>query len=339
MSAIARLPRLGPLAKGILSYAVPQLRTVHSRENQLGTVLAESCYSIFLRQISLLQKAGLHGVPKIVAELGPGSSLGTGFAALIAGAEKYYAFDLINHSNPTHNVTVFDKLVELFRQKTPIPNRGIHSLRFPDLPAYGFPPFLDLELDASFERRISTIRKDISNNAGGFVEMAAPWTCADIIKYGSVDWVFSNSVLEHVDELEACYEAIALWLKPRGIASHLIDFFSHGLTKDWNGHWAVGDAAWSALRGRRPYLLNRMPYSEHLRLAKKSGFEIIFEKRNKRFDGLIASQFSDRFANITDEDARLRMVYVVMRLVKRNEAQGEQAAIDHPFPHEGTHRE
>jgi hypothetical protein len=128
-----------------------------------------------------------------------------------------------------------------------------------------------------------------------------------------VDWIFSQSVLEHIDDLATAYRVSARWLKPAGLASHLIDFGSHGLTREWNGHWAVGDLAWSALRGRRPYLINRQPYAEHLRLAADNGFVTVLERRNKRFDGLIPEQFAPRFRAIGDEDARTRMALHVSR--------------------------
>jgi hypothetical protein len=129
----------------------------------------------------------------------------------------------------------------------------------------------------------------------------------------SVDWIFSHAVLEHVDDLQGTYRAMADWLKPDGYASHLIDFFSHNLAKDWNGHWAIGEGLWHAIRGKRPYLLNRAWYGAHLELASEAGFQTILEKRNKRFDGLTREQLQPRFGVMTDEDARTRMVFVVQR--------------------------
>jgi SAM-dependent methyltransferase len=307
------VPRLRPLAKGLASFVVPQLRTSHGYDNPLGTGSAESCYSIFLRHLCLIQGEGVRGVPKVVAELGPGSSLGVGLAALIAGAGKYYALDLIDHSDVEANLSVFDQLVEMFRNRTPIPASGVHSLRFPDLDDYAYPEFLTTEDTSSFDQRVGAIRRDIRSAGGQFVKIAAPWTEAAVVKRHSVDWVFSQSVLEHIDDLEGVYCALGQWLKPTGHMSHLIDFDSHGKAREWNGHWAVSDLAWTAMRGRRPYLINRVPYAEYVRLAEVNGFATVFEKRNKRFDGLLPEQFAPRYRSIDDEDARLRMVLVVSR--------------------------
>ena len=251
----------------------------------------------------------------MVAELGPGSSHGTGFAALIAGAEKYYALDLIDFSNPAVNVAIFDDLVAMFRQRAPIPSSGVHSLRFPDLDCYDFPDFLAIETNAAFDSRIAAIREDIVQRTGRFVLTAAPWTEGSVLRQNSVDWIFSQSVLEHIDDLSDVYRALSQWLKPSGHMSHLIDFGSHGLTYEWNGHWALSDAMWRALRGRRPYLINRQPLAEHARHAVNNGFSTVLQRRSKRFDGLIPEQFAPAFRSVSDEDARTHMAFVINRLI------------------------
>jgi hypothetical protein len=307
------IPNLKPLAKGMLSFAVPKLGTVHGYGNPLGTLAADSCYSIFLRHVCLLRSARVVDLPKTVAELGPGSSHGVGFAALIAGAERYYALDLIDFSNAAQNLSVFDEIAAMFRERRPIPSSGLHSLRFPDLDDYSFPGFLAIGAADEFESRVAEIRQDIASGSGRFVKVAAPWMEKAVIETNSIEWVFSQSVLEHIDDLERTYATLFKWLKPAGYMSHLIDFYSHGLTKEWNGHWALSDLAWRGLKGRRPYLINRQPLQEHMRLWRENSFVTLLEKRNKRFDGLIPADFAPRFQAISDEDARVRMVFLVGR--------------------------
>ena len=48
-----------------------------------------------------------------------------------------------------------------------------------------------------------------------------------------------------------------------------------------------------------------------MRLWRENDFETLLEKRNKRFDGLISADFAPRFRAISDEDARVRMVFLV----------------------------
>src|SRR5262245_22309033 len=80
-----------------------------------GSVSAEYCYSVWLRHLVTAAECGLNSDPKTVAELGPGDSLGVGLAALLSGAERYYALDVVEHANAAHNIVVLDALVELFR--------------------------------------------------------------------------------------------------------------------------------------------------------------------------------------------------------------------------------
>ena len=282
----------------------------------MGSISSKHCYSIFLRHASLLQLTGVRGIPSVVAELGPGSSMGTGFAALIAGAEKYYALDLANHSTQQKNIDIFDELVTLFCQRAEIPAYSSYSKIFPDLKCYEHPTFAEIRQNAAFKSRIDAIRKDIVNGTGIYFEVAAPWMQSNIIQKHSVDWIFSHSVLEHVDNLAETYKATSEWLKVGGHVTHLIDFGSHFLTPEWNGHWALGDRMWSAIKGKRPYLLNREWCSVHLRLATENNFALLWEKRNKRFDGLLREEFSMRYQSMSDEDARTEMVFLISQLQK-----------------------
>ena len=75
----------------------------------------------------------------------------------------------------------------------------------------------------------------------------------------SVDLILSQAVLEHVDDLEAVYRAMRIWLRQGGYLSHEIDFRSHDLTDDWNGHWACNELLWRIARGKKPYLIIDSP--------------------------------------------------------------------------------
>jgi hypothetical protein len=304
-------PRILPLAKGIGSIFIPPLRSSHK---SLGTVSAEHCYSLFLRHVSLLRRAGLTIIPSVVAELGPGSSMGTGFAALIAGAERYYALDLIDHSNVELNLRVFDELVTLFARQTPIPHHDAHAVTYPDLDSYAFPEFLAGEYDDACRKRIAAIREDIRLRSGVHFVVATPWAQSNVMKRSSIDWLFSHSVMEHVDDVSKTYEAMSLWLKPSGYATHLIDFWAHDLTSQWNGHWAIGDQLWRLLRGRRPYLLNRAWCTLHQRLAEEHGFVCRLERRSLRYDGLGRESFVSPFREMSELDAQTRMLFLVSQL-------------------------
>ena len=213
------LPRLKPFAKGALSFAFPRFRTTHCC-NPLGTMSAESCYSIFLRHLTLVRRGtGITGVPSVVAELGPGRSIGVGLAALLAGAERYYALDLVDFTDPASDAVILDEVAALYRRRAPIPASGVHSRRYPDLDNYDWPDWLDLGPEKEWEDRVAAVRNDVATRGRRYVSVTAPWTDAATIVDRSIDWIMSQSVLEHVDDLEGAYAAMARWLKITGVAS------------------------------------------------------------------------------------------------------------------------
>ena len=62
-----------------------------------GTSSARYCYSVWLRHLVMAYDSGLlQRPPATVAELGPGDSIGIGLAALLSGARKYHALDVVS---------------------------------------------------------------------------------------------------------------------------------------------------------------------------------------------------------------------------------------------------
>ena len=61
------------------------------------------CYSVWLRHLSIINENGLDTNPNIVAELGPGDSIGMGLMALLTGSSKYYALDIVEKTNVKQN--------------------------------------------------------------------------------------------------------------------------------------------------------------------------------------------------------------------------------------------
>ena len=78
-------------------------------------------------------------IPKVVAELGPGDSIGIGLAALLSGAERYFALDLVRYSGLEKNLEIFDELVSLFAAQAPIPGEQEFPFLYPKLDCYDFP--------------------------------------------------------------------------------------------------------------------------------------------------------------------------------------------------------
>ena len=273
-----------------------------------GTESARYCYSVWLRHLVLANSNGLNCHPKIVAELGPGDSLGIGLAALISGAEQYFAFDIVEYANVDINLEIFEELVLLFRNRTNIPGPSEFPRVKPYLESYDFPHniFNEKLLNVSLnEDRIEKIRQSITNlsinSSFKMIEYKVPWYDANILDIESIDLIFSQAVLEHVDELSNTYKMMKLWLKPNGYMSHQIDFKCHGTSDLWNGHWKFSGILWKMIRGNRPYLINRMPYSAHRIILEKEGLNILTEVIYSSESDITLSDLAEIFKNTISE--------------------------------------
>jgi SAM-dependent methyltransferase len=269
--------------EGLLSF-IPGLKNIGLR----GTVMsshelpAKYYYSVWLRHIVTAYENKLNTKIDAVAELGPGDALGLGIMALLTGANQYYAFDVVHYAKNEHNIRIFYELIKLLKNKERIPDNMEFPHVEPLLTSYDFPSHIlkdeDLVRSLSPERLHlieAALKEQIEPDNSIKIEYIVPWNSYKHIRNASLDLIISQAVLEHIDDLNACYTLMAQWLKPHGFISNAIDFRSHGLTETWDGYRQYSGLAWKVIRGRRPFLLNREPYSTHVHLAKKSGFEII----------------------------------------------------------------
>ncbi|MCG8543392.1 MAG: class I SAM-dependent methyltransferase [Alphaproteobacteria bacterium] len=294
-----------PILKGLATFVLPP--SLHTRQVG-GTESARYCYSVYLRHLCRVAAHAGDPAPARVAELGPGASIGIGLAALIAGADRYDGLDIKSYPVTEPTRRVFEELVALFAARTPIPDEAEFPEVKPKLDSYAFPdailtgPRLDRALAPD---RLDRIRRALNGDQPAdapIVRYVAPWTDAALVESGSVDWIFSQAVMEHVDDLAGSYACCSRWLRPGGAMSHQIDFRCHGTAAAWNGHWARSDLAWRAIRGARPYLLNRQPYSAHRALIEQSGFAVTFEQPVTRDDGIDRSRLAPGFRRLSDDD-------------------------------------
>jgi hypothetical protein len=266
-----------PVFKGLLTY-IPGVARNLPRGSTGGTNRAPYCLDVWLKHLALLRAAGMRAMPRTLAELGPGDSIGVGLAALLSGVDRYYALDVVRYSNTQSNLAIFDELAALSKARDP----------------------------SVSDERISRIRDAIASGGsecdGVTIKYVAPWSEIYAIEPESVDVIVSHAVLEHVVDLESTYRALSLWLKPGGMMSHQIDFTAHGTAEKWNGYRAYPEFLWKTIVGRRPYLINRQPCSAHLDLLDRNGFEIVSTKRVNRTDGIGRSRLSRHWKNISDDD-------------------------------------
>ena len=308
--------RLRPILRGVKSY----LPFFKFPTGTGGTISARYCYSVWLRHQTTLQCYGLDPHPQTIAELGPGDSLGIGLAGLLSGARKYIALDVVAHATPERNLEVFDDLIPLFRDRTPIPDQTEFPLVFPRLDDYDFPSHIlteDRLAAALAPERLQRLRSDLLSlyepAPDSAISYICPWSEANVIQPASADLIFSQAVLEHVNDIHFTYRACHQWLKPGGVMSHQIDFKSHGITNAWNGHWGYPDWLWTITRGKKPYFINRAPLSAHLAAIEKAGFEIIAVLPETRDDGLSRKQLASRFRGMTDDDIITSSAHILAR--------------------------
>jgi hypothetical protein len=287
-----------------------------------GTDSARYCYSVWLRHLVFAARiAGINSVPKIVAELGPGDSIGIGLAALLSGAEKYFALDLVRYSSLKRNLEIFDELVSMFSTQVPIPGDSEFPLLYPRLDCYDFPTNLignNQLREALAPERVASIRYSIEHSEVGesMVSYKAPWNAPDVIDDGSVDFIFSQAVLEHVDDLGGVYAAMRKWIKADGIMTHQIDFKCHGKANAWNGHWTYTDLVWKVIVGRRSYLLNRQPHSVHVGLIERSGFQILADRIVRSASNLRREELNAKFRALSDGDLTTSGAFIVAAAVR-----------------------
>lgn len=237
-------------------------------------------------------------------------------AYLLTGSKKYYALDVVEHTTLKQNVKLLDELIDLLLSRTDIPNEDEFPRVHPCLKKYAFPSKIITEhrmmgqLDDERKKYLKTnlLQYKTLNKELSSLQYFCPWYDSGVIAKQSVDMIFSQAVLEHVDDLSGTYKAMHLWLKSGGIMSHQIDFKSHSTSDEWNGHWAYSDFVWKLIRGKDTYGINRAPLSVHVDLLNKMGFKILSIIPVKTFpsekytNSIHRNQLAKRFNKITDED-------------------------------------
>jgi SAM-dependent methyltransferase len=279
-----------------------------------ATISARYCYAVWMRHLAKAGEYGSDTDPQAVAELGPGASLGVGLAALLCGAERYYAFDVVCHKVAAWNRAVFEDLVTLLKARAPIPDTVEMPQVWPPLASYAFPHAVltpERLARSLAPGRLERIRRSLEqvDMPSSMIQYRAPWTDSGLIEDDAVDLVLSQAVFEHIDDLKGAYRAMRRWLRPGGLASHTIDFRSHDSSARWDGHWGYSDLAWRIIRGRDVWSINREPCSTHRRLLAGNGLRIVGEQLLRAQATLPPRGLASRFRALTEEDRTVSSAY------------------------------
>lgn len=313
------------ILKGLISFAVPTM--VRPRRTG-GSDSARYCYSVFMRHLKAVH-AITGRVPRgAVAELGPGDSLGVGLAALLAGATKYQAYDIVAFTARERNLAVFDELTELFCARAAVPgNQEFPNLK-PGLDDVSFPHELlpDARLSVALDpERLAALRQEIAEGAldgTGAICYRAPWGNDAYSDVCSASWIFSQAVMAQIDDLAGAYRACGIWLCEGGIMSHQIDFGCLGTANSWDGHRAYSTSMWKIVRGRRTFLINRLPPSYHRKLLTQNGFRISGEIVVREEPRIAHGNLALPFRNWQDDDLTAKSVFQVSEKLPQSGGKG-----------------
>jgi SAM-dependent methyltransferase len=301
------------ILKGMLTY-VPALNSWRLRRGSTGgSSSARYCYAVWLRHLVMLDRHGFNVKGSVVGELGPGDSIGAGLAALLSGADRYVGLDVMPYSATADLEQILTDLAQMFASREAIPGDDEFPLIRPRLASYAFPDHLvhAEALSEKIDKIMSDLRRGVHN--GGHVSYHAPWTSVRDVAPGSLDAIFSQAVLQYLDDLEAAYRAMFTWLKPGGYASHATGFGAVDVSPYWNGHWAYTDLEWRLVRGRREWLMNRRPLSAHMFHARRAGFEVLHLDRECASGGLNVNALSPPFQALDAEDLHTRGAMLILQ--------------------------
>ena len=94
------------------------------------------------------------------------------------------------------------------------------------------------------------------------------------IEKNSLDYIVSNAVLEHVNDMESLFAVLTELLKPRGIMYHEIDLRSHGRFQKFGELYfhVFSNKLWN-LMGSNVGAPNRMLLKDYVKIFEKFGLE------------------------------------------------------------------
>jgi SAM-dependent methyltransferase len=231
------------------------------------------------------ERSGLAGnlSGRVILELGPGDSIAT---ALIAASYGAYAV-LVDSGEYASRDLGFYRSLAL------------------DLQALGLNP-----PDISNAKCL----EDVLRNCGA-TYLTEGVSSLRIIAGDSIDFIFSQAVLEHVRESEfsQTMSECKRVLKERGKASHRVDFKDHlggGLN-----NLRFGRNVWeSPFFSASGFYTNRLRCSQMLSLIREAGFSIeVFNTWRWNAIPIRRTALAAEFANLSDDDLLIKELDVILR--------------------------
>jgi hypothetical protein len=270
------------IAKGMLTYipGVAYILDKKKRTSKHSGSNAEFCYTLWLSILVNFEENGIIPDFEKVGELGSGGSVGIGICALLTGSKQYFALEIEDHYDRENNLKLLDEIVSLFKNKTPI-STHYNQLNI-KISNYDYPSYLINQrfLDNKF---IEELQTDINSCCVGskHFNIIYDWHTKPSL---NLDLVFSRAVMEHVNDPNQIYKRLAHNLKPGAFTFHDIEFHSHDITSNINGHLDITKGVWKIIFGERAYFLNRWTLQEHISALENLNYQIIQTRKSTEID-------------------------------------------------------
>lgn len=230
------------IAKNFVSMISP-LRSLREKHSCKRSELLKNINRPFQICQNLLNrgkdKINLEG--KTVLEVGPGNSLGIGLILLALGAKKVYFIDKFKH---------------IFWDKEAI---AFHRKLFSEIVNSEY-PYREVVSEA-----VSVGAQGIELNSN-LIEYRLGDAAKLPVENKSIDFVFSNAVLEHVHKPEAAVKETARITKAGGLNYHEIDLRDHFFQSTPLRLLRYSDVLWNLMTWYRPGYTNRLRFSEWIEI-------------------------------------------------------------------------
>lgn len=198
-----------------------------------------------------LERSGVDPAGKVVLELGPGDSIGSGIVAWALGAEKSILVDAGDWA--TREISFYRQLVEMLSTALPAsPRLARAGTKW-----------------STFDEMLEAFSITYLTNGLGSLRGIADSSC---------DFCFSEAVLEHVrvDDFQETIHALRRVLKPGSVTSHLIDYKDH-LQSGLN-NMRFSKRLWeSRLFSDSGFYTNRLRHDDIMKAFDAAGFGLVLE--------------------------------------------------------------
>ncbi|EKE16393.1 MAG: methyltransferase type 12 [uncultured bacterium] len=228
-----------------------------------------------------LQKVGgINSIKdKVLLELGPGGSIGFGILALKNGARKYYAIENGQHSFITPGqIKSYKKLLD---NNTLLINKFFNKKN----EIYTYNPQM-----VEFVKINQNSKYSIANN--------------------SVDLIYSCAVLEHVHNLELCFQEMTRVLELGGIMNHQVDLRDHVFSQKKLWFLNISDFWFNALFKNTGEYVNRKRLDFYEYLANKHNLKITNLEKNIIFKEAIPKNLIKKYPNKDLQTLSFNMVLI-----------------------------